>query len=115
MAKHHNLNLEKLGGLLGDANYKALPSLRATRIERASDGTIKLFHHGTAVVKWYPDGGIELNSGGYTTTTTKARINDALTGTPYHVFQRKGNWFIFNADNGYERGFYDGVKLGEEN
>jgi hypothetical protein len=111
VAKHHDLSLEKLAKLLGEADYKTLPSLRATHVERAADGTVKLFYHDTAVVKWCADGLTELYSGGYLTATTKARINDALTGTPFSVWSNKGEWAIYKNGEFYQP-FIDGVILG---
>src|SRR5208337_4674554 len=47
--------------------------------------------HQTDVVKYWPDGRIELNSGGWRTVTTKDRIN---TYAPVNLWTDKGIWYI---------------------
>lgn len=47
--------------------------------------------HHTNVVIVHADGTYTLNSGGWQTVTTKARMNEH---SPAHVFQRKGKWYL---------------------
>jgi hypothetical protein len=49
---------------------------RGTRIHRRPDGAIALRYHGTDVVIWYADGHTQLNSGGWSTLTTRRRMSD---------------------------------------
>lgn len=57
------------------------------------DNSIGLRLHDTHVIVWYEDGSIVLNSGGWRTVTTKARINEYL-GNGYGISQEKGQWYI---------------------
>jgi len=52
--------------------------------------------HNTDVVKYYPDGRIILNSGGWKTPTTKDRINKYA---PVNVWTDKGIWYIGQSWN----------------
>ena len=51
--------------------------------------------HGTAVVSWDKNT-ISLNSGGWRTVTTKARMNQASNeyGLGYTVWQDRGEWYV---------------------
>jgi hypothetical protein len=70
--------------------------------------TIGLKYHQTDVVKFFKNGIIELDTGGWHTMTTKARMNEYL---PYgfYVSQKQGIWYVENNGNVY--GFKDGVKI----
>lgn len=52
-------------------------------------------YHSTDVVRVFPDR-IELNHGGYVTTTTKRRMNQAsnVYNLGYQVFSRKGTLYV---------------------
>ena len=52
---------------------------------------------------------IILNSGGYKTLTTKARLNEFLADHNIRVWQEKHNWYI--DDRGTKRDFFDGIEL----
>ena len=73
---------------------------------------IGLVLHATTVVTYHLDGTISINSGGWRTVTTKARINSALRRTIYRVVQRGGEWLL-SGDEDARRGwpFEDGVRL----
>ena len=58
--------------------------------------------HQTDIVTISPNGDVVLNTNGYRTQTTKARINDAITP---NVYQTRGNWYVGNVP------FTDGMKL----
>ena len=55
------------------------------------DGTVAIELHGTKVVRFFPNGLVQLNTGGWYTSTTKDRINKF---TNAGVYQRKGEWFL---------------------
>lgn len=57
--------------------------------------------HRTAVVTIYPNGAYQLKTGGWTTVTTKDRIN---AYSPVRVFQRKHQWYLENG-----KPFQDGM------
>ena len=67
--------------------------------------------HNTVIITWFPHGAPMLNSGGYSTVTTKARMNAFLEGTPWSVSQKRGEWFVHNRHQGTTNEFYDGVRL----
>lgn len=59
--------------------------------------------HNTDIVKFYTNGVIELNSGGWRTPTTKNRINDYAPGV--RLYQEKSQWYVCGVL------FYDGIKI----
>lgn len=86
----------------------------------APDVVIRL--HSTGVVRFRPDGTVTLDSGGWRSVTTKARINKFAPGV--QVYQRSGQWFMIPTrlltvgDGGLaseivrrevERPFFDGI------
>lgn len=75
---------------------------RHTRMVRNSGvpgDSIHLKLHNTYVITWYADGRIELNTGGWRTVTTKARINEFLgRETPWGVYQKNFEWFLSCSD-----------------
>lgn len=86
-----------------------------TRLERASDGeaiTIRL--HGTQIVTYWRQGAIVVNSGGYRSTTTKARMNTVLPQR-FGVFQKNHEWFVQvgGFENGHAVPFEDGLNLSQ--
>lgn len=65
-----------------------------TFLESYVDGTqvdrICVRLHSTNIVTFYPDGRVELRTGGWRTTTTKDRINQFITG---RVYQKNYDWY----------------------
>jgi hypothetical protein len=59
------------------------------------DGWTKVVYHSTVVVKWNAET-IELNTGGWSSATTKARMNQASNqyGLGYTVSQRNYKWYV---------------------
>lgn len=59
------------------------------------NGFITVVYHSTAVVK-FNDDLIKLNTGGWSTATTKLRMNQASNqfALGYQVYQRSGQWFV---------------------
>jgi hypothetical protein len=55
------------------------------------DGSVSIELHGTKVVRFYPNGLVMLNSGGWRTHTTKKRINQF---SPVKVYQKKHQWYL---------------------
>ncbi len=62
---------------------------------RMKNGLLSVVYHATEVVK-VEDGFITLDHGGWLTTTTKTRMNQASNqfGLGFYVFQKAGEWFI---------------------
>lgn len=63
-----------------------------TYAQRRGDDAIAIRFHATDVVVFGRDGRITLDTGGYSTMSTKARINDAIEG--YSIFSVKGRWMV---------------------
>jgi len=70
------------------------------------DFTVRLY---TTDILKITSGKIILNSGGYKTVTTKARLNEFLADHNIRVWQEKREWFI--DDRGVKRDFIDGIEL----
>ena len=72
----------------------------ATKIEVDDDGTVNVRYHKTIVVKRKTDGNVILNTGGYKTTTTKRRMNQAseLYDLDFTVYQRNHEWYVENIN-----------------
>jgi len=74
-------------------------------------GVLAIKLHGTVVVTLFRDGMVKLNSGGWRTATTKARINQF---SPVSVYQTAGEWFAYvpNGQGGFEKQpFEDGMMV----
>lgn len=75
-----------------------------------SHGFQRVVYHQTEVVK-FNRGKIVLNTGGFFTSTTKTRMNQASNqfGLGYRVFARNGEWFVEFRHKVYP--FKDGIEL----
>jgi hypothetical protein len=60
-------------------------------LEPRSDGKIAVKYHDTDIIVYHPDGKIELDNGGWQTSSTK---NHLCTNSPFHVYQEKGIWYV---------------------
>ena len=72
-------------------------------------GSIALKLHNTDIMTAYPDNTVTLNTGGWRTVTTKARMNDFL---PFgRIYQKDFIWYLSlgNVDHVYD----DGMELSE--
>lgn len=56
-------------------------------------GPLGIRLHSTEILKFFPDGRIVLNSGGWQTVTTKERMNRYLPH-PWSIYSEKGDWFL---------------------
>lgn len=72
---------------------------------------IQVVLHSTPIVTFYPDGNVMLNSSGYHTTTTKARINEVILPLGYRVSQQNYNWFLYNWQTKDSVDFFDGMVI----
>ncbi len=93
-----------MAAFLGSKDKRAVPSVRSTVVVRVAADAVAVRYHGTDVVTAYGNGSFRLDSGGYATATTKARINDH---SPARVSQRAFEWFVANA--GQPVPFADGM------
>lgn len=56
-------------------------------------GIISVVHHNTDIIDYYPDGDINLNTGGWDTTTTSSRMH-RLTPRSVRVFIKGGITYV---------------------
>ena len=78
------------------------------------DGFTRVTYHQTSVVKFnYNE--IILNSGGWETVTTKARMNQTSNqfGLDYTVYQKDFEWFV--NYNGKDYNYFDGMRIDRVN
>lgn len=78
-----------------------------TYLERREDGILAIRLHSTDIMLFSPNGGVTLQTGGWHTVTTKARMNEHLEG--FSITQRAGQWYIFASGTAYterELGIY---------
>ena len=82
-----------------------------TRIIEYSDGKKVLRLYQTDIITWTTDGHIILNSGGYDTETTRARLNEFLP-QDIRIIRKRGKTYIDQTkDNGEVLEFTDGIQL----
>lgn len=74
---------------------------------------IGLLLHNTIVVRYTPDGWLVVNTGGWHTTTTKARLNAALRTSGFQVAQKSGRWIVWSVFGGTVTLFRDGLRIHE--
>ena len=103
---------EELLGANRDKRYtsKVVPSIRATIVDQY-DGNIHIRYQATDVVIFKADGTIVLNSGGWRTTTTKSRMNAALNGTGWRVWQDDWQWYVGKVDENVRYTFSDSMEV----
>jgi len=67
----------------------------STTISRRDD-ILRVTYHNTDVVTVYPNGRIDLDHNGWTTATTKTRMNQASNqfGLGFVVFQKDYTWYV---------------------
>jgi len=75
-----------------------------TYAEIEHDKSVSVRLHGTDVVRFYANGLVKLNSGGWRTHTTKQRINKY---SPVKIFQKNFEWFLSDG-----RPFEDNMLVG---
>ncbi len=68
----------------------------ATTVSKGVDGATRVTYHWTDVVTVYPNGKIVLDTGGYFTSTTKTRMNQASSQLDlgFRVRQENYAWFV---------------------
>jgi hypothetical protein len=79
----------------------------------AAGGIVSVKYHGTTVVCVNADGSIILNTGGWKTSTTKKRMNQAASqfGLGFYVWQDKGEWFAKRSGTVYPFGVNHSITL----
>jgi hypothetical protein len=97
------LNFADADRYLGSKSDRPAYRGKSTRVRRIDADSIGILLHQTYVVTYHRDGRIILNSGGWRTVTTKARINEF---SPASVHQKDFAWYLNGED------FEDGVNVG---
>ena len=82
-----------------------------TAIQRSRDGITRIVYHSTSVVEIAPDGSVTLDSGGWRTSTTKTRMNQASNqfALGFQVYAKHGAWFV--SFDGRDLPFSDGMTI----
>ena len=91
---NYNQACEKLGRMK-DGSFR--PSRKIdyhTYLKLRERGVIAVLLHSTDIVKFYPDGTIVYNSGGWKTVTTRDRMNKF---GPLSVWSDRGVWYVSNV------------------
>jgi hypothetical protein len=88
-----------------------------THCTTVSHNPLRVTYHSTVIVEAVPGKGFRLNSGGYRTSTTKTRMNQASNeyGLGFSVFQKAGKWYVdlpFSDGKGKTVPFVDGMVIG---
>ncbi len=71
-----------------------------------TEEAIYIQYHNTEIITFYSDGSVRLNSGGWETSTTKARFN-AFLPKGITVFQNATHWYVETPAGTFE--FEDGL------
>lgn len=85
-----------------------------THVVRCGPQTIGLRLHETIIVRYsclLGNETIMLDTGGWRTVTTKARMNAALAGKGWKITSRDGTWFVISPNRQVEVSFFDGMVL----
>ena len=93
------MNYTELDAKMQGRNHESRKYENNTYWKRRGDNIAMLYHE-TDVAIFKPNGDIELQSGGWHTSTTKERMNWALASSPFTIVQDKGIWFVHNKNNG---------------
>ena len=75
----------------------------ATKVTKDGQTSTVRYHYTDVVKVDWDTGIITLNTGGWETSTTKLRMNQASSewGLGYHVYQHKHDWFVTHDGNTY--------------
>lgn len=78
------------------------------RQDANGDSCVVIILHSTPIVTYHENGTVTLNTGGYRTVTTKARMNEVLPQF-IRVSQIRNEWFVYV--HGEREKYYDGIRL----
>src|SRR5258708_2446810 len=76
---------------LGTDSVRDVPRMTATRLEGLAGDEIVVRYHATIIVRYFADGHTEIANGGFSTETTKRRLN---AFTRVAVFADKRVWRV---------------------
>ena len=98
------MNYHTFTAKLTGRNSRSRKIANHTTLHRIDDSTIAVQLHSTDVITFHEDGRIVFDSGGWKTSTTKARM---IEFSPARVSQTAGSWEI--AIDGSAANFADGI------
>jgi len=109
MNKHANIpnTYTDAQTLLGDADERTVD--RNTILLPMPDGSIGLKFHRTVILRYNADGTMTVDAGGFRTSTTKERLNQAMP-EGFRIYSKGGTWKV-DAPNGETYDFQDGWKI----
>lgn len=91
---------------------KVKPIARNTWHRTLPDGSTVIRYHATDIVTLRPDGSVRLDAAGWRTKSTKERMNDNLSTTPYRVVSGRGRWIVRRlGDAPAAVDYVDGIEL----
>lgn len=60
------------------------------------DNDIGIQHHNTVIARFHKDNSITLDPKGWSTVTTKARLNAVLRDSPWSIYAQRGELWLHN-------------------
>lgn len=90
---------------------RSKPIENHTRVEKVDEDTFAIRLHQTNVVLIHRDGTYTLNTGGWHTVTTKARISHY---GPVLIGSKRGRWFVYGPGWSERGPFFDGIRISIE-
>jgi len=88
--------------------------MRNTYLEWGPDDTVFVRFHSTNIMRFWPDGKVRLDSGGWQTLTTRGRMNEFLP-SGWRICQDRGVWYLrCPFGRVQEWGFQDGLIIGAD-
>lgn len=104
------MNYETANARLTGRNANRRKLANNTYLERREDGSIAVKLHATDILTFHANGDAVLSTGGWRTVTTKARMNEYLSGI--RLSQSRGQWYVWDCAKQAEIGLYqDGMIL----
>ena len=97
----YNEALAKLKG----KSQRPLNGQRGTQLVQLTTGGIAVRCHETNVVTIHENGNYTLHTGGWSTVTTKSRINEY---SPARIYQKKGVWYHGDGTRFFDFDLIDG-------
>lgn len=111
------MNYKNAKEILATARNPSLgkPIDNNTRIMEIEPGIYNVVLHQTAVITFYPDGFIRLDSGGWRTSTTKDRMNKYQDQV--WINQDRGIWYVNSRNDRFGKSslFYDNMIIRDGN
>lgn len=104
------MNYQSADAKLTGRNRERRKLANNTYLERRGEN-IAVRLHETDVLTFAPDGSVTLDSGGWKTVTTKARMNEYL-GHGLRISQSRGQWYVYDYSKRMDIAVYaDGMRI----